>query len=101
MAALQKIFTLEITPERFVDCCSEVELHELRLLVEARLERIDGKRQDHMPVRDRTAVNLTDTSPMETPSLPVPAAESGQESKKRTLCPFDCCIAKYKAIQIS
>jgi hypothetical protein len=83
MAVLQKVFTLEIAPDRFVDCCSESELHELRLLVEARLERIDGERQEHMPVRDGTAVNLADALPMETPPPPVPASESGQESKKR------------------
>jgi hypothetical protein len=93
MATLQKVFTLEITPERFVDCCSVVELHELRLLVEARLERIDGVRKDD-PSSGLATRDGKDASPglltrdgkcSETAvePAPVPAPESGQESKKR------------------
>jgi hypothetical protein len=40
MPSLQKLFWVEVTPERFVDNCSEAELRETELLVEARLNRL-------------------------------------------------------------
>jgi hypothetical protein len=41
MPTLQRIFTLEITPEKFVDNCSEVELEEVILLANKRLSYYD------------------------------------------------------------
>jgi hypothetical protein len=40
MPTIQKLFFLEITPERFVDNCSESELRETAMLIEARLDRL-------------------------------------------------------------
>jgi hypothetical protein len=39
MPILQKIFTLEISPEKFIDSCSDVELQEVFLLADAKLSR--------------------------------------------------------------
>lgn len=42
MPTIQKIFTLEVTPEKFLDNCSSEELIELELLLES------AKYQDKM-----------------------------------------------------
>lgn len=42
MPKIDKIFTLEITPERFVEACSEIELNEVFLLSAARLRRLEA-----------------------------------------------------------
>jgi hypothetical protein len=42
MPTLQKIFTLEITPEKFVDNCSDVELQEVILLANKKLSYYDA-----------------------------------------------------------
>lgn len=34
MPKIERIFTLEITPERFVDACSDIEIQELALLID-------------------------------------------------------------------
>jgi hypothetical protein len=41
MPTLQKLFCLDITPEKFIDNCSEVELQEVILLANARLGRAE------------------------------------------------------------
>jgi hypothetical protein len=82
MATLQKVITVEITPDKFVDCCSEMELQELRLLVEARLE---GLSPGPSPQGRGGASAGHCSTPAETAAepVPVPATESGQESKKQ------------------
>jgi hypothetical protein len=39
MPTLQRVFTLEISPEKFVDNCTEVELQEVIMLAEKKLRR--------------------------------------------------------------
>lgn len=39
MPKIERIFTLEITPERFVDACSDVELQTLSLELDRELHR--------------------------------------------------------------
>jgi hypothetical protein len=39
MPTLQQIYTLDVTPEKFVDNCSDVELQEIILLANAKLSR--------------------------------------------------------------
>jgi hypothetical protein len=41
MPTLQKLFYLDITPEKFIDNCSEVELQEIILLANARLNQME------------------------------------------------------------
>jgi hypothetical protein len=41
MPTIQKLFTLEIAPEKYVDSCTEVELREVVLLAEGRLGRME------------------------------------------------------------
>jgi hypothetical protein len=96
MATLQKVITVEIAPDKFVDCCSEMELRELRLLVEARLERIDGVRKDDLspclstregkglsPALSTREGKCSTAAERAAEPAPAPATESGQESKKR------------------
>lgn len=42
MPKIEHLFTLEITPERFVEACSEYELNEVYLLASARLRRLEA-----------------------------------------------------------
>lgn len=39
MPKIEKIFTLEITPEKFVSACSNIELQELSLLLDKEFAR--------------------------------------------------------------
>jgi hypothetical protein len=39
MPKIEKLFTLEITPERFVAACSDIEIQELSMLVDREFTR--------------------------------------------------------------
>jgi hypothetical protein len=49
MPTIQKLFVLEVTPEKFVDSCTEVELQEVILLAEKRLTRIERVNRQFSP----------------------------------------------------
>jgi hypothetical protein len=45
MPSVKQIFTLEVTPEKFIEGCTEVELQEVMLLAERRLKRLERMRR--------------------------------------------------------
>lgn len=47
MPKIEKLFTLEISPERFLDACSPIELTELQLLISS--PRYQNKMQGNDP----------------------------------------------------
>jgi hypothetical protein len=75
MALIQKLFTLEITPERFVDNCSEVELKETALLIEARLNRLFPRREAKVELPPRAE------EPVERLERPVEPKRRGRPKK--------------------
>ena len=42
MATIQKLFTLEVPPARFIESCTLAELHEVLLLASGRLQRLES-----------------------------------------------------------
>jgi hypothetical protein len=73
MPTLQKIYTLEITPEKFIDNCSEVELQEVILLANAKLSRHES------PVSQKQVAIPSSSSPK---SLPKPKPERPQPIRR-------------------
>lgn len=55
MPKLQKVYTLDITPQQFIDNCSDVELMELDLLL--------GKRQNLLTANDEVLKNIENRFP--------------------------------------
>jgi hypothetical protein len=45
MPKIEKVFTLDITPERFVSACSDTELFELYLLIDSEVLRREKKKE--------------------------------------------------------
>ena len=81
MPSLQKIYTLDITPEKFIDNCSVVELQEVLLLANARLNRMEGTSP---PPAAPTAIKVL---PKVTPKKALPKASTAPVARGRKWTP--------------
>ena len=80
MPTLQQIYYLDITPEKFIDNCSAVELQEVLLLANARLNRM-GETSSPPPVKLHHAL------PKVTPKKALPKASTAPAARGRKWMP--------------
>lgn len=53
MPKIEKLYTLEITPERFVEACSDSELYELYLLIDSEVLRRENATKFNSNIKAR------------------------------------------------
>ena len=86
MPTLQQIYRLDITPEKFIDNCSEVELQEVILLAGARLNRMETA-----PPPPRKELPRKELPPpaLKEPPLKEPPRKEPPPARKSTWTPQD------------
>ncbi|MDR0694702.1 MAG: hypothetical protein LBF81_05335 [Prevotellaceae bacterium] len=81
MPTIQKIFYLDITPEKFIDNCSVVELQEIILLANARLNR-----KERTPVAsEQDAADIVPLPPLKSLSKPAAIEAPPKPSHRKAL----------------